>query len=159
MIYASKIDWWLGVILGVAGFGFCAMGIAAIADAASQPGLPGFASLFGLLPLALGLLICWQLAATRYEIGNSNLILRSGPFRWTIPLEQITQVYSTRDPPPHAPAFTFLDYFRANHPALSLDRLRIDYQQGRRTAFYLISPEDQAGFLKDLARAAPQLRG
>jgi hypothetical protein len=59
--------------------------------------------------------------------------VRSGPFRWTIALDDIHAVTPSRD--------------LRSGPALSLDRLRIEYGPGREI---LISPRDQSGFLHDL---------
>lgn len=157
MIYPSKIDWWLGAILALAGLGLIGAGIAAFVLPLAQPVVLGLGAILGMIPLGLGLLVLWQLVATRYEITDTDLILRSGPFRWTIALDQIIEVYPTRKPPPNAPGFTLADHFRGNHPALSLDRLRVNYQRERGVAFYLISPLDQAGFLDELARALPSL--
>jgi hypothetical protein len=84
--------------------------------------------------------------------------LKSGPFHWKIALDQISDVYATRNPPPGAPGCSLLDHFRGNHPALSLDRLRVNYRSKAGRRFYLISPRDKAAFLDDLAQAVPGLR-
>ncbi len=74
--------------------------------------------------------------STYYEIGDKDLLVVSGPFRWTIPLDTITDVTPTRNP--------------LSSPALSMDRLRISY--GKRK-FILVSPEDKEGFVNALQRA------
>jgi hypothetical protein len=157
MIFPSKIDWWLGAILALVGLGMSGGGFYGVAYSLLQPGAPLVGAVVGFLPTFLGLLVLWQLLATRYEITSTKLILRSGPFRWTVALHQIMEVYPTWDPPEDAPGYSLVDHFRANHPALSLDRLRVNYRSKGGDYFYLISPRDQAGFLQELAQADPDL--
>ena len=59
----------------------------------------------------------------------------AGPFRWKILLDEITSVEETRNP--------------LSSPALSLDRLKICYGNGRHI---MISPADTAGFLKAIGQ-------
>jgi len=120
-----------------------------------QPGVSLFPAIMGLIILALGMLVLWQLLSTGYEISTTDLIMKSGPFRWTIALDQITEVYTTRHPPPQAPGLTLLDHFRGNHPALSMDRLRVNYRCRGQVKFYLISPRDKSRFLHEVAQAVP----
>jgi hypothetical protein len=80
-----------------------------------------------ILPLSL-------LLFTYYTVDCRFLKIRHGVFRWTIGLSDITSVTSTRD--------------AASNPALSLDRLRIDYADGR---CVMISPADKAGFISLLS--------
>jgi Bacterial PH domain len=46
----------------------------------------------------------------------------------------------------------------ANGPALSLDRLQVDYVRGGVERFILISPKDKLGFLSDLAQKGVDLK-
>ena len=62
-----------------------------------------------------------------------DLLVRSGPFRWRVPLGQIHSVTPTRNP--------------LSSPALSLDRLRIEYGDGK---WILISPRERERFLEAL---------
>jgi hypothetical protein len=158
MIYPSKTDWWLGGILLLAGLGLSGAGIMTILQVVMVPGMPVIGVILGLILFAAGLLVLWQLFSTGYEITSSDLIMRSGPFRWTICLSQIIEVYSTRHPPRTAARYSLADHFRGNYPALSLDRLRINYRGMRGNAFYLISPRDKSGFLHELSRALPGLQ-
>jgi len=75
----------------------------------------------------------WTLLGTSYTLDATMLQVRCGPFRWRIALDEIHSVTATRD--------------SRSGPALSLDRLRIDYGSGRSM---LISPRDQQAFLRDL---------
>jgi hypothetical protein len=80
-------------------------------------------------------LCVWTLLGTYYVIGSTALDVRSGPFHWTVALHDIRSVQPTRD-------------IRSG-PALSFDRLRIEYGAGR---VLLISPREKEAFLADLAR-------
>lgn len=75
----------------------------------------------------------WILLVTDYRLDATTLHIRSGPFRWRIALAEIHSVAATTD-------------IRSG-PALSLDRLRIEYGSGRGM---LISPRDKEAFLRDL---------
>ena len=78
----------------------------------------------------------WLLFSTFYRIerddaeGSDVLKITSGPFRWTVPLREITSMQATRLP--------------LSYPALSLDRIEIVYGKGRRI---LISPENRSDFV------------
>jgi len=91
-----------------------------------------------LVVAAIGLVV-WILLSTIYRFDNPNLIVRSGPFRWTVPVAEITSVTRTRSP--------------RSSPALSFDRLRIEYGSSRREV--IISPRDQAGCMAALESRLP----
>ena len=59
---------------------------------------------------------------------------------WKIPLASIQRVSPSHD--------------LLASPALSIDRLRVDYRQNGKQRFILISPRDKPGFLRDLAQSA-----
>lgn len=81
----------------------------------------------------------WLLTTTHYVLSDSRLIVRSGPLRWEVPLEDITGIEPTRSP--------------LAAPALSIDRIRICYGRGKAI---LISPRRRERFLCDLeARRSP----
>ena len=80
-------------------------------------------------------LCVWTLLGTYYVIDATSLVVRSGPFHWTVALRDIRSVQATRD-------------IRSGS-ALSFDRLRIEYGAGR---VLLISPREKDAFLADLAR-------
>lgn len=77
----------------------------------------------------------WLLRSTSYVLGETTLDVQSGPFKWRVPLNEIQQVSSTRNP--------------LSSPALSLDRIRIDYGPGKAI---MISPVDKSRFLAELER-------
>lgn len=73
----------------------------------------------------------------RYLLGHSELIIRSGILRWRIPVENIHRAVRLRSIVPS--------------PALSSERIRIDYSKGKRVKRLFLSPTDRTGFLNDLA--------
>ncbi len=80
-------------------------------------------------------LCVWTLLGTYYVIDATSLIVRSGPFHWTLLLREIRSVQPSRD--------------TRSGPALSFDRLRIEYGAGR---ILMVSPREKDAFLADLAR-------
>lgn len=83
----------------------------------------------------LVLLIGSTLRFTYYSIEGPTLKVRSGPFNWKIPIDQIQSITPTKSP--------------WSSPALSMDRLRITWGNNRRI---LVSPRDKEGFAKALGR-------
>ena len=127
----SRIDGWLAGIL----LSSIALLVAGLWEAHAQDGPLPVALALPILLLGAGLPL-WILAGTHYTFVGEELIVRSGPFRWRIPLREIRSVTPTRD--------------MLASPALSLDRLRIDYGAGRAV---MVSPADKDAFLRELDRA------
>jgi len=75
-------------------------------------------------------LLLWVTFGTYYVISDSVLRIYHGPFRWNIPLKTIEDIVVTRS--------------IISSPALSMDRLRITYNSGRKV---MISPVQQQEFL------------
>src|SRR5262249_24468829 len=129
--YPSKIDWWLVPVLCVAAVAVCV----AFALAGSTPGLlVGVAEAVLVAGIYFGLVF-----PIRYGIDDTQLVVRFGICRQRIPLADIAEVCPTHNP--------------LSAPALSLDRLHVQYGQGFFKAV-LISPADHDRFLDDLARKA-----
>ena len=129
--FKSKIDGWililLVVVLVVQAYVF-------------------FSVLFGMAPLsakstmtATTLLVFFLVGSilirTHYTIADGSLKIVCGPFWRTIPLGSIRSVRTTRNP--------------LSSPALSLDRLRIEYENG---GSVMISPDDKIKFMQALGR-------
>ncbi len=131
MTFRSKIDSWLAIV-------FMASAAAALFAAYSTAlRTTGLALIGPTVSVAIGVgLPLWLLFSTTYSIGGGRLVVRSGPLSWNIPLSEITRIVPTRSP--------------MSSPALSLDRLRIEY--GSRKAV-LVSPQDQAAFLQAINEA------
>lgn len=133
-VYRSRIDPWVLAVLIPA---MAAAAYVALQSFASNPFVPwSFSALIAVVGVGLPL---WLLLATYYRFDGPDLVVRSGPFRWRIPLVAITGVTPTSE--------------LLSSPALSLDRLKITYGQGRSI---MISPRDKQDFLRELElRRAP----
>jgi len=79
------------------------------------------------------------LRSTYYLIDAGTLVIRSSFFSWRVPIAEIRSITTTRS------ALT--------SPALSLDRLRIEY--GRKVI--LVSPEDRQRFIDSLRAINPAI--
>ncbi|MDZ4701879.1 MAG: PH domain-containing protein [Rhodothermales bacterium] len=135
--YPSKRDGWLLAVIGVAGL-VALSGVATIFNAPTPIGLK---AVFTVIILGSAGLVGWLLVATGYEVSNTTLTVRSGPFTWVVALDDIEEIYPSRNP--------------LSSPALSLDRIAIR-SRGSRLPL-LISPADREEFLVDLARRSPGL--
>ena len=125
--FKSKIDRWIMVLL----VGVIITQIWAISTAALQAGDPLVTTGLILVGIAIVALMLWLIIGTHYTVDRGTLRIVSGPFRWKVPIDQISSVEATKSP--------------LSSPALSLDRLRVRYGKNRRI---LISPADRVGFLE-----------
>jgi hypothetical protein len=104
-------------------------------------GAPG-GLLANLVLVLLGAVLpLWVMLQTHYTITATGLRIVSGPFRWNIPLHEIRSVAPTRNP--------------LSSPALSLDRLRIEYESGK---WIMVSPRDKENFLRELRARGSMVR-
>jgi hypothetical protein len=148
MVHPSKKDRWLVVLLGFFSAALLVGGGTLVGIAVVHP---VYALLFpGGMLLAIGFLILWFLTNTTYEITETNLIIRSGPVRWRVPLDAIEEVVPTEMKWQLGPEWGF---------ALALKGLRIRYrtQGGRLTWPIRIAPRDRAAFLLELTERQPGL--
>ena len=130
-IFRSKIDWWL------LGFFICLTGLLlqlllTMQAKGTLEQYPVHAAVYGLTAL----LVWWPIFSTRYKVDADTLLVQSMLFKWRIPLLQIQKVTATD----HS----------VSSPALSLDRLKIDYEQRGQTKSVLVSPKDKARFCQAL---------
>ena len=136
--YASKIDWWLGLILVLVPVVPVVVCIA-LATSGKASELPiGIAALVFVALLYVGVVV-----PVKYGIGDGRLVVRFGLCRVQIPLSDISDVHPTRNP--------------LSSPALSLDRLWVQFGKGFSKAV-MISPADRDQFLDDLALQASLTR-
>ncbi|QAZ39911.1 hypothetical protein C1M51_11070 [Methylibium sp. Pch-M] len=132
MVFRSKVDAWLLVVL--------LAGAAAVVVAALHTLRMGAGWFIPLVLVLMGAgLPVWLLVSTRYTVASGNLAIRSGPFVWRIVARDIIDITSTRS--------------ALSSPALSLDRIRIDYRSGQLPRSVLVSPKDKAGFVSALRAA------
>jgi membrane protein YdbS with pleckstrin-like domain len=126
LVFSSKIDMWLLTVL-VGGAGACIFVLAQFWSLMTGP-----LWWAGILLVIGALLPLWIVLSTRYAMSDAELFVRCGPFSRTVPIADITSVERTSSP--------------LSSPALSLDRLRIDYAGGS----IAISPEPRQAFLRQL---------
>ena len=125
-VYRSKVDkWLLGILIAAM--------IVGIFGAVTAVAAVGWQAWWAIFPLLLGTgLPAWILTTTYYTLDDVELIVRSGPLKWRVPIAEIRSITETNNP--------------LSSPALSLDRLRIEY--GGRSI--MISPEAKDEFLADI---------
>ncbi len=149
MIYPAKCDWWLACLfVPVSLVPFCIGAMIAYQTATgAMPLLPGLVGTC--VPFTVGGLLSWMYWGTSYEIGETELVNRLGPFRFRVPLTGIEEVVSTSG---------FCLVFGLGL-SWSLDMLHVKYRKpsGRRGMTVSISPEDKTGFLQELAGVVPGL--
>ena len=134
--FKSKIDrWLLYLLIMVMVFEVVVMGFAAM-----QARDPRQATFLVVAALAIVALIGSMLIGTHYTVEGNTLRIACGPFRQKVPIDTIDSVERTRNP--------------LSSPALSLDRLLIRYGKRR----VMVSPADQAGFLKAIGQEPADVR-
>ena len=134
-VHSSKKDAWILIVVALAGLVIAvAAAYHVVTSGLNQPA-SWILLISLLLYLAVAAIIVYPVS---YEIGRAELCIRAGWMHSQIMLSSIEAVSPTRNP--------------ASAPALSLDRLRIDYQKNGRPTFILVSPEDKFGFLSGLVR-------
>ena len=136
-VYPSKRDWWIEILLLLAAAGTAA----AAAGVWFSPESLGVRVGMTVVSAATAAFVLWVLYGTAYTLTDEQLVVRSGPLRWTVPLAAIEEVFPTHNP--------------LSAPACSLDRLHIRRNDSRR--WLLISPDAKAAFLRDLAVRSPGL--
>jgi hypothetical protein len=148
MLHPGKRDWWIAGLLTVIAAamlvgGGLFVGVAAVGGQ-WPPLIPG-----GVL-LLVGAMIVWILRGTNYEITATSLIVRSGPFRWTVPLDAIAEV---------VPAGAWSGPVIECNFGLAVQGLRLRYRtrSGRLSWPIRIAPRDRAAFLLELAERLPGL--
>ena len=129
MVFRSKVDAWLLWLVRLTMLVSLAL---AIATAVSQ-GANGAALTASGVVLFAYAFVEWIFQSTYYSVDQDYLRIRSGPFRWRVPIAEIESI---------APSNSFL-----SSPALSLDRLRVNYRGGR---WILVSPSDRDWFINAL---------
>src|SRR5690606_3749900 len=129
--YKSKVDPWIAAI--AIGPGVLVVPVMLLATReGSRFTATSILIATGVSAIAVALPL-WIFATTSYEITGGTLVIRSGPMRNRIPLDQIESIVPSRSP--------------ASAPALSLDRLALGLSDGKTV---LISPDDRSAFLAEL---------
>ena len=122
--FASKIDTWLFIVLVVT----ILVSTCAAFFSVRKGGVMSYMS--AVIVILIGAALpAWVLLSTKYIISGEELVVRSGPFTWLVPITSISSVQDTRN--------------SRSSPALSLDRLQINYSNGKSI---MISPKDKERF-------------
>ncbi len=131
--FRSKIDIWILVLL----IGILSIQAYVLVATVMQP-IPTSAkyavagsSIFAFV------LVASLLLRTHYTIDGNELKIVSGPIRRIVKISEISRISESNA--------------LWSSPALSLDRLKIEYANTKRV---LISPDDKAGFLKAIGRTS-----
>ena len=125
--FRSKMDWWfLGFIIAMSGL------LAQFILTTYGKGILMQNLLFVVVYALTIVLLWWPLWSTRYVVDQEQLMIRSLCFEWIIPLSAIQSVSETDN--------------SISSPALSLDRLKIEYLKQGQTKTILVSPKDKVAF-------------
>ncbi|MHA3892561.1 PH domain-containing protein [Acinetobacter sp. GXMZU3951] len=132
--FRSKKDWWiLGFIIAMTGLLIqLLLTMYAKGTMAQYP----IHTVTYVLTIAV---LWWPVLNTQYRIASGQLLISCLFLTWKIPLSAITKVSPSNN--------------SVASPALSLDRLRIDYIKQGQAKFILISPKDKQGFTQALHQA------
>lgn len=135
LTFKSRIDTWvLVVMLGLVSI--AVLGIDSLLATESIYGWIGAA-----VVVVLGILLpLWILVYTGYELGDEQLRIHCGPFRWTVGLDEIASV---------SPILS-----AGKSPALSSSRLQLELGNGRSI---MISPDNRDIFLRSLESRRAEL--
>lgn len=130
VIFASKIDFWIALILWVGSLSLILIPLWEWRWGKSDSRMRNILTIVILLPFAA--LMLMPFFGTKYTLTDSQLYVDSGLSTQTIELTDITHITPTRS--------------MTSAPALSLDRLKIKY----RNKEILISPKDKSRFYQEI---------
>lgn len=130
MVFKSAVDAWFAAVMIASAV---IVVVAVVPVLAFVPPLALVLVGFSLLA-SVGLPI-WVLLTTDYRVEGPTLAIRSGPFKWKVPLSEIDSVRESRS--------------WLSSPALSLRRLEVRYGAGKSI---LVSPKDREGFLRAIGQ-------
>lgn len=126
-VFRSKKDWWL------VAFVICMSGllIQLLLTMQAKGTLQQYPLHSAVYMLTIAVL-WWPIFNTKYTVQANQLHIQCLFLRWTIPLDQIRKVSPSSN--------------SIASPALSLKRLKIEYQQNGMTKFILVSPRQPHEF-------------
>lgn len=129
-VYTSKIDTWFALVLVAVVSVFFIVFVSVLMSGKTS------AILLAIPALIVGAgFPLWLMKSTNYTLSDKTLLVRCGPFKWRVPMNEIKSVTPTSNP--------------LSSPALSLDRLQINYG---RWGSIMISPKDKEAFIQDLEK-------
>jgi len=149
--YPAKKDIWAVCLIALVVLAFIGFGIFFMAMQSHNARSVGG----GILLLLVGLFLLWTSLATTYEITSSHVVIRWGPLKWRIRIDEIVETVPTSS------IWFALGGTHARF-ALSADAISIKYRKknGKKWLGFiepavLISPQDKTGFLQAVAKASP----
>ena len=128
--FTSKKDWWMTLII----FGTVAISVAAVIPLFFEEINVGTIITYLVIGLTVWLVLGIYFR-TFYTVEENIVKVVSGPFRWKVPISEITSIRSTKS--------------ILSSPALSMDRLEIKYGNYK---YIIISPEDKDGFVQQIVK-------
>ncbi|MPW45661.1 PH domain-containing protein [Acinetobacter guerrae] len=129
--FRSKKDWWiLGFIIAATGILLQMLWSMQLRGTLEE--YPEHGIVYALVIV----MMWWPVVNTRYVVTQDYLIIHSMFLKWKILRNQIQNITPSNNP--------------LSSPALSLDRLKIDYQKDGKNKSVLISPKDKQKFIKVL---------
>jgi Bacterial PH domain len=148
MVHPGKKDWWLAGLLSLFTAALLVGGGSLIGFALVGGGWPPVIP--GAALLLVGGMLLWILFGTNYEITETSLLIRSGPFRWTMQLNAIEDVVPAQGMGGPVIECNF---------GLAVRGLRVRYRtkSGRLSWPLRIAPQDRAAFLLELSERLPGL--
>lgn len=136
MVFPSKVDGWLLWLVRLT----MLVTVGVVMAVTLSQGDRGAAITATAIVLAAHAFVEWIFQSTYYSVDQDYLRIRSGPFRWRVLITDIESI---------APSNSML-----SSPALSLDRLRVNYRGGK---WILVSPSDRAWFINALRSVNPRI--
>ncbi|MFW1940102.1 PH domain-containing protein [Acinetobacter junii] len=125
--FRSKIDWWLwGIVIATTGLLLQFLWTMYIKGTMQE--YPEHAVIYFLTIVVLW----WPILNTRYVVTEHELTIHSMWFKWRINKKDIVELTNT--------------HHLTSSPALSLDRLRIDYKKNGIATYILVSPKNKQAF-------------
>lgn len=137
MKFVPKRDLWLSCVIWLSVIGLVFAGISPLIFEGA--GVWGGAVIFVICCASAGFM-AWFWISTYYVLRDSELFIRNGPMKLTIPYDSISRITPTR---------SWLASMATSSRRLEIKYNRYDYVH--------ISPLDQDGFLRELKRRCPEV--
>lgn len=138
IMYRSKIDSWLIILLAGSSILLLTLVYLNFNIQKLHEDL-----LFSLLLGSLSLIIWLPIPTTYYAVGNEVLKIHSTFLKWEIPLSSIQKIKETSD--------------SLSAPALSLDRIKIEYKKDGINKSIMVSPVNKSEFIKQISTNLPSI--
>lgn len=138
IVFASKVDFWIASVLWLGSLSLILIPLWDWKWGKSDSRMRNILLMVILMPFAV--LMLMPFFGTKYTLTNSQLYVDSGFSTQKIELTDITHITSTRS--------------ITSAPALSLDRIKIAYQNKE----VLISPKDKPSFYQEIQARNPKIK-